>query len=59
MNNMDWLVVIIVVLMIMSLGLLILLRKRTKKYEKRIAEIEREAVLSLSQVDNNLKYDKE
>jgi LPXTG-motif cell wall-anchored protein len=59
MNNTSWLAATIIVLMIMILGLLILLRKRTKKYEERLVEIEREAVMSLNRVENNLKYDKE
>lgn len=59
MNNTTWLAATIIVLMIMILGLLILLRKRTKKYEERLAEMEREAVMSLNRVENNLKHDKE
>jgi LPXTG-motif cell wall-anchored protein len=59
MNYTTWLAATIIGLMIMILGLLILLRKRTKKYEERLAEIEREAVMSLNRVENNLKYDKE
>jgi sulfite exporter TauE/SafE len=55
MNNTTWLAATIIVLMIMILGLLILLRKRMKKYEERLAEIEREAVMSLNRVENNLK----
>ncbi|MGR3765470.1 hypothetical protein [Rossellomorea sp. NS-SX7] len=59
MNHTVWLAATIIVLMTVIFGLLILLRKRTKKYEERIAEIEMEAVMSLSRVEYNLKDKKE
>jgi Tfp pilus assembly protein PilX len=55
MNYTIWLEVTIILLVLMVLGILILLRKRTKKYEERIADIEREAVWSLNRVEKNLK----
>jgi Tfp pilus assembly protein PilX len=55
MNYTIWLEVTIILLVLMVLGILIILRKRTKKYEERIADIEREAVWSLNRVEKNLK----
>jgi Tfp pilus assembly protein PilX len=55
MNYTIWLEVTIILLVLMVLGILILLTKRTKKYEERIADIEREAVWSLNRVEKNLK----
>lgn len=59
MNHTVWLAATIIVLMTVIFGLLVLLRKRTKKYEERIAEIEMEAVMSLNRVVYNLKDKKE
>ncbi|WP_175990588.1 LPXTG cell wall anchor domain-containing protein [Bacillus sp. Marseille-Q1617] len=59
MNITTWLAAAIILLLLIIFGLLILLRKRKKMYEKRLGEIEREAVMSLDRVEYNLKGNKE
>ncbi|KSU64092.1 hypothetical protein AS034_07595 [[Bacillus] enclensis] len=50
----TWLTGAVILLLLMICGLWFILRKREAMYEERIEEIEREALKSLSRVEENL-----
>ncbi|MGM0852439.1 MAG: hypothetical protein ACQEWI_07490 [Bacillota bacterium] len=59
MENTVILTAVIIVLVGIIFGLLLFIRKKTKKYEERMAEFETEALASLNRVEHNLTIKRE
>ncbi|WP_299741699.1 hypothetical protein [uncultured Rossellomorea sp.] len=59
MENTVILTVVIIVLAGIILGQLLFIRKKTKRYEERITELETEALASLNRVEHNLIFKRE